>query len=132
MSLGWVGWGKTRAMTEPLSWVIDFDDDGNRSVTELDSWVDTFAGNAEARDAHRDEANIVAICNAIYTLGGEVNQTQLGDSCAVPAREFRKVLVRYVGKYWSMAKGERNASIYSLTDAGLSKVDDMFTRGVNM
>lgn len=103
-------WGKSRAMVEPITWLIDVED--NRKVSVSDEWVDTVAESKEKREAMRT-ADVIREIYFTLTKNGSMNQTQIIESIMHGERVIKRVLKTQAGKTWTVNKGDHNAYIYS-------------------
>ena len=109
---GW-GSGKSRAMVEPITWLIDVED--NRKVSVSDEWVDTVAESKEKREAMRT-ADVIREIYFKLTKQGSMNQSGIVDSLNAihGERIIIRVLKNQIGKMWTVHKGDHNARIYSV------------------
>ncbi len=108
------GWssGKSRAMVQPITWLIDVED--NRKVSVSDEWVDTVAESKEKREAMRT-ADVIREIFFTLTKNGSMNQSNIIKSLIAihGERIIKRVLRNQIDKTWTVQKGEHNADIYS-------------------
>lgn len=112
-------WGKSRAMVQPITWLIDVED--NRTVSVSDEWVDTVAESKEKREAMRT-ADVIREIFFTLSKNGSMNQSSTIASLGGihGERVIKRVLKSQIDKTWTVQKGEHNADIYShIPDAEL-------------
>ena len=105
-------WGKTRAMLEAQSWLIERED--NRAVSELPEWVDTVA---EAKEFH-ERLQTADVIRELYNLllkHGDMTQADILQRLEGihGQRVVRKCLKRQEGTAWTITQGENNRHLHT-------------------
>jgi hypothetical protein len=103
-----VPWGKTRAMLEAQSWLIDRED--NRSICEVDVWVDTVEASKEFREQLQTSDVIREVYNLLLKRGSMTQADILQRLSGIHGQHIiRRVLKRQAGKTWNITVGENNS-----------------------
>jgi hypothetical protein len=112
-------WGKTRAMLQAQSWLIDRED--NRSVREVEEWIDTVQESKEYREQLQTSDVIREVFNLLRQHGQMTQVDILQRLSGIHGQHIiRKVLKRQAGKAWHITVGENNAHLHeAIPDADL-------------
>jgi hypothetical protein len=104
-------WAKARAFVQPQSWLIDVEE--NRTVSELDEWVDTVSLGKERHEAMQT-ADVIREVHSVLMRHGPMNQTDILERLknVHGERIVKRVLRRQEGVAWNITQGEHNARIH--------------------
>ena len=112
-------WGKTRAILQAQSWIIERED--NRSVREINEWIDTVQESKEFRERLQTSDVIREVYNLLLKHGQMTQADILQRLSGIHGQHIiRKVLKRQAGRAWDITVGENNAHLHeAIPDADI-------------